>query len=78
MFGPRVAAPAGHEQSGPLALTNSKGEVVLVYKDGQEVTWALYTAEGKLDGKAGKAGQLPGSNKVTAFVGADDNFYLVY
>src|SRR5687767_13650272 len=79
-FGPAVPAPAGAKpkQAFPVALANRKGEVLLVWKEGTQVVWALYTADGKPTGTGGKAGSLPGPNKPTAFVGADDQFYVVF
>src|SRR5437867_2437820 len=77
-FGPRVAAPAGGVQSGPIALRNQKGEVLLVYKDDQAVRYALYGSDGQVIGTPGLAGTLPGTNKVTAFVTAEGEFYVVF
>ena len=77
-FAPRVAAPQGGDQGSSTALMNRKGEVLLVWKEGQQVNWAIYTQKGKLAGESGIAGRLPGSNKPTAFVGADDVFYVVF
>jgi hypothetical protein len=77
-FAPRVAAPQGGDQGSSTALMNRKGEVLLVWKEDQQVHWAIYTPEGKRAGATGTAGRSPGSNKPTAFVGADDVFYLVF
>lgn len=77
-FGPRTAAPAGGVQSGPIALWNKKGEVLLVYKDDQAVRYALYGSDGQPIGTAGLAGTLPGTNKVTAFVTPEGDFYVVF
>jgi hypothetical protein len=77
-FAPRVAAPKGGEQGSSLVLMNRKGEVLLVWKEGQQVSWAIYTAEGRLASQRGTAGTPPGNNKPTAFVGAGDVFYLVF
>src|SRR5262245_53351265 len=79
-FGPPVATPEGGKQKEafPVAVANRKGQVLLVWKDGAQVSWALYTQEGKAAGVRGRAGSLPGPNKPTAFVGADDQFYVVF
>jgi hypothetical protein len=79
-FGPRIATPdRGQEpESFPIALTNRKGEVALVWKQGKRVQWALYTSDGKYAGKRGQGGELPWRDKPTAFVGLDDHFYIVY
>lgn len=78
-FGPPVAAPeGGKKEAFPIALVNRKGEVLLVWKQGQEVHWARYSLEGKYTGERGRAGELPGRNKHTAFVGSDGHFYLVF
>jgi hypothetical protein len=39
---------------------------------------AIYTPEGKRTSAKGTADRSPDSNKPTAFVGADDVFYLVF
>lgn len=79
-FGPAVSAPGDgkHKQAFPVALANRKGEVLLVWKHGAQVSWAMYTRDGKPTGIGGQAGSLPGPNKPTAFVGADDQFYVVF
>jgi len=77
-FATRVAAPDGGHQGSSMVLMNRKGEVLLVWKEAQHVHWAIYTQEGKPTGEKGTAGQLRGTHKPTAFVGADDEFYLVF
>ncbi len=77
-FGPRVAAPGSGKQAAPIAVANGRGEVVLVWKEADEVRWALYGADGAFSGKQGKAGRHPGSNKPTAFVGTNDEFFIVF
>src|SRR5438552_4033504 len=64
-FAPRVAAPEGGAQSSSMILMNRKGEVLLVWKEGQQVNWAIYTQDGKLTGAKGAVGRLPGTNKPT-------------
>ncbi|MBI3922997.1 MAG: exo-alpha-sialidase, partial [Armatimonadetes bacterium] len=78
-FAPRIGTPDGIEgENYPVLLVNRKKEVLLVWKSRQEVNWALYTLDGKLTDQRGTAGTLPGRNKPTAFVGSDDNFYVVF
>ncbi len=79
-FGPAVPAPGNDKpkQALPVALANRKGEVLLVWKEGAQVSWALYTKDGKPAGAGGRAGALPGPNKPTAFVGSDDQSYIVF
>jgi hypothetical protein len=77
-FGPRAPAPEGGDQGSPIALMNRKGEVLLVWKEGDLVNWAIYTQDGKLAGGKGNAGRLPGTNKPTAFVDPDGVFYIVF
>jgi hypothetical protein len=79
-FGPRIAAPegGGQEQLLPMAVGNERGEVLLVWLKGKQVAWALYGMDGKFSGKQGVAGEQTSDNKPTAFVGADDNFTIVF
>ena len=79
-FRPPVATPDGGRQteSFPIVLANPKGEVLLVWKQGRRVVWALYTMDGKFTGEGGQGGELPWRNKPTAFVGWDEHFYVVY
>lgn len=79
-FGPPVPTPDEGKQpeSFPIALANRQGQVILVWKQGTQVQWALYTADGTYTGQRGLAGESPGRNKPTAFVGRDDHFYIVF
>jgi hypothetical protein len=61
-----------------MVVMNRKGEVLLVWKEDQQVHWAVYTPEGKRTSAKGTAGRSPSSHKPTAFVGADDVFYHVF
>jgi len=77
-FVPRIAAPdGGSSENHPTVLINRKGEVLLIWKQGAQVRWARYTVDGKFTGASGTVGELPGRNKPTAFIGADDNLYIV-
>lgn len=79
-FGPKVTPPDGGKSNGsmPLAVMNQKGDVLFVWKEGQQVSWAIYDRTGKPTKDQGQAGQLAGPHKPTAFVGADDRFVIVY
>ena|SRR6516165_5608091 len=77
-FAQRIAAPKGDEQGSSIVLMNRKGEVFLAWKEDAQIKWAIYTQEGKPTGEKSVAGDFPGANKPTAFVGPDDVFYLVF
>ncbi len=79
-FLPRIATPPGgkEDEAFPLALANKKGEVLLAWKQGRQVKWTIYTMDGKPTRERGTAGELPGRNKPAAFVGSDDDFYIVF
>jgi hypothetical protein len=79
-FGPPIGTPDhGKEtESFPIALIDGKGEVLLVWTCDKRVQWALYTPDGKYTGKRGNAEQSRRRNKPTAFVGLDENFYVVF
>ena len=80
-----VATPANEEKEiYPTALANSKGDVLLVWQVGPmsttaqaPVKWARYSIEGKSMGQEGTVGKTTSGTKATAFVGGDDNFYIV-
>lgn len=77
-FAPRIAAPANEGAANhPLILTNRKREVLLVWKQNTELHWARYGMDGKFTGEKGTVGAMPGKDKATAFIGADDKFYVV-
>jgi hypothetical protein len=42
------------------------------------VKWALYNVNGTYTGKQGIVGNTFAGTKATAFVGTDDNFYIVF
>ena len=79
-FRPRVGTPDGGQQneSLPIALSNRKGEVLLVWLKGKQIAWAIYQVNGKFTSEQGIAGEQTKENKPTAFVGADDDFYIVF
>lgn len=80
-----VATPESEkDEIYPAAIANRKGEVLFVWQVGPmsttakaTVKWARYTADGKFSGERGTLGVTTSGTKPTAFVGADDNFYLV-
>src|SRR5260370_33437753 len=79
-FGPAIPTPdrGTQDESFPIVLANRKGEVLLVWKQGKRIEWALYSLDGKFTGKRGQGEDLPLRNKPTAFVGLNDHFYVVY
>ncbi len=80
-----VATPANEaDEIYPTALANSRGDVLLVWQVGPmsttgkaTVKWACYSLEGKPTGQQGTVGRTTSGTKATAFVGSDDNFYIV-
>lgn len=66
------------------AVANRRGEVLFVRQVGPmsmtgkaTVKWARYTLDGKPTGQRDTIGGTTSGTKATAFVGGDDNFYLV-
>ena len=45
--------------------------------DSATVKWAVYNANGTFTGLQGTAGRTFSGTKATAFVGTDDNFYII-
>jgi hypothetical protein len=80
-----VGTPAGEaDEIYPSAVVNRNGDVLFVWQVGPmavkgtaKVKWARYDKDGKPTGEAGVVGQSFAGTKATAFVGKDDNFYLV-
>jgi hypothetical protein len=80
-----IATPRNEEDEiYPSAVANRTGDVLFVWQVGPmavkgtaTVKWALYDENGKPTGDAGTAGQSFAGTKATAFVGNDDNFYIV-
>ena len=80
-----VGTPANEtDEIYPSALANRKGEVLLVWQVGPMATrgmatvkWARYDKDGKWTGETGVVGKSFAGTKATAFVGTDDNFYIV-
>jgi len=68
----------------PTALANRRGQVLLLWQVGPMsvkstaiVKWATYSIDGKPTGQHGTIGTSFSGTKPTAFVGTDDNFYIV-
>lgn len=80
-----VATPANEkDEIYPSAIANRKGEVLLVWQVGPmsttgtaRVKWAIYGNDGTFTGSQGAVGISSSGTKATAFVGSDDNFYVV-
>ncbi len=80
-----VPTPANEmDEIYPSAVANKGRYVLLVWQVGPmsttgkaTVKYALYTIDGKFVGKQGTIGQTTSGTKATAFVGTDDNFYVV-
>jgi hypothetical protein len=68
----------------PSAVANRKGQVLFLWQVGPMATkgtatvkWALYDRTGKPTGDTGVVGKSFAGTKATAFVGTDDDFYVV-
>ena len=80
-----VGTPTSEEDEiYPSAVANRNGDVLFVWQVGPmavkgtaTVKWARYDKEGKPTGEAGTVGQSFAGTRATAFVGGDDNFYIV-
>jgi hypothetical protein len=84
-FSLHVPSPS-HEQDEiyPSAVANRKGEVLFLWQVGPmsvtgraTVKWALYEQDGTFTHRQGTVGVSTSGTKATAFVGTDDNFYIV-
>ena len=84
-FNLHVATPANEpNEIYPSAYANRRGEVLFVWQVGPmstsgtaQVKWALYRNDGTFTGQQATVGTSFSGTKATAFVGTDDNFYLV-
>ena len=84
-FRRHVATPGNEEKEiYPTAIANRQGNVLLVWQVGRmavkgtaTVKWARYSKDGKPTGETGVVGKSFAGTKATAFVGNDDNFYIV-
>ena len=79
-FGRKVATPDGGtaKQAYPVVLANARGEVLFMWKEGAQVTWAVYARDGKPTRLRGHAGRVPGGHKPTAVVNPDGSFAIVF
>lgn len=84
-FTQHVATPANElNEIYPAAIANRKGDVLFLWQVGPMsvnatavVKWARYTADGKATGEQNTVGTSFSGTKATAFVGTDDNFYIL-
>lgn len=80
-----VATPAKEtNEIYPTAVADRRGEVLLLWQVGPlstsataTVKWAIYGLDGVFRGRQGTVGTCSSGTKSTAFVGTDDNFYIV-
>jgi hypothetical protein len=80
-----VGTPTGEEDAlYPSAVANRNRDVLFVWQMGPmavkgtaTVKWARYDQDGRPTGEAGMVGKSFAGTKATAFVGNDDNFYIV-
>lgn len=68
----------------PTVIANRQGDVLFLWQVGPMsvtgtavVKWARYDADGKATGERGTVGTSFSGTKATAFVGTDDNFYIL-
>jgi hypothetical protein len=84
-FTKHIATPSNElNEIYPIAIANKTGKVLFVWQVGPmsvsakaTVKWALYDADGTFTGKQSTVGKIFSGTKATAFVGSDDNFYIV-
>ncbi len=84
-FDLHVATPANeNDEIYPAAIANRQGQVLFLWQVGPMATdrtatvkWARYRADGEFAGEQGTIGATTSGTKPTAFVGIDDNFYIV-
>ena len=84
-FSLHVATPLNEmDELYPTAIENNSGKVLLVWQvgpmsvtDSATVKWALYNSDGSFTGQQAVVGRTFSGTKATAFVGTDDNFYII-
>ncbi|MCX7049742.1 MAG: sialidase family protein [Candidatus Sumerlaeota bacterium] len=84
-FSLHVATPSNEtDEIFPTAIANRNGDALFVWQVGPmstastaTVKWACYATDGSFSGKVGTAGTSFSGTKATAFVGSDDDFYIV-
>ncbi len=80
-------APTPDNQDGeryPFAIQNRLGQVLFVWQVGPmstngntSVKWALYQSDGRYEGGMGTAGIGSSGTKPTAFIGRNNEFYII-
>ena len=84
-FSLHVATPLNEmDELYPTAIENNSGKVLMVWQvgpmsvtDSATVKWALYNSDGSFTGQQAVVGRTFSGTKATAFVGTDDNFYII-
>jgi len=84
-FTQHVATPLQeNDELFPTAIENNAGLVLFLWQvgpmsinDSSIVKWAVYNASGSFTGQQGTVGKTFSGTKATAYVGTDDNFYIV-
>jgi len=84
-FSLHVATPLNEaDELFPTAVENNAGQVLFVWQvgpmsvtDSATVKWALYNINGTYAGQQGTVGRTFSGTKTTAYVGTDNNFYIV-
>jgi hypothetical protein len=68
----------------PTAIPNHSSQVLFLWQvgpmsvsDSAVVKWAIYNTDGSFTGVQGVAGKTSSGTKSTAFVGTDNNFYII-
>jgi hypothetical protein len=68
----------------PCAVANRAGDVLMVWQVGPmsvsgkaTAKWAMYSRDGQPTGQLGTIGVGSSGTKPTAFVGTDDQFYII-
>ncbi|HYV37734.1 MAG TPA: sialidase family protein, partial [Gemmataceae bacterium] len=72
------AGGAKAKQAFPMAVSNAKKEILLMWTENGDARWAMYGADGSATGQHGVAGTKVGQDKPTAFAGTDGQFYIVW
>jgi hypothetical protein len=85
LFTQHVATPLNEaDEIYPTAIQNHAGQVLFLWQvgpmsisDSATVKWAVYSSNGTFTGMQGTVGRTFSGTRATAFVGTDDNFYIV-
>jgi hypothetical protein len=84
-FTQHIATPLNEpDEIFPTAIANNSGKVLFLWQvgpmsvsDSATVKWALYNTDGTFTGQQATVGRTFSGTKSTAYVGTDDNFYIV-